>query len=113
MPVSQYQMQAVIDRARIPLNDAAKDRYLDADLLVYANEAIAKLRRMRADLFIGALAGNLTARVLGDFAPVEDAYVDAIADYVTARAETRDSEEELLSRATVFFSLFRATALGA
>lgn len=112
MPVSQYTMQQVIDRARIPLNDADKDRYPDEDLLVYGNEALAILRRRRADLFLGNLAGGMPALNLGDLLPFDDAYLPAVADYVTARAETRDSEEELISRATVFFGLFSASAGG-
>ena len=113
MPVSQHSMQYAIDRARIPLNDAAKDRYSDADLLMYANEAVQEIRIRRADLFLGSLGAPLTARVLADPVPLADGYVAAISDYVSARAETRDSEEELMSRATVYFSLFsRSTAGG-
>jgi len=112
VPVSQYTMQQVIDRARIPLNDADKDRYPDADLLVYGNEALAILRRRRADLFLGNLAGGMAALDLPDLLPFDDAYLPAVADYVTARAETRDSEEELMNRATVFFGLFSASAGG-
>jgi len=113
VPVSQYTMQQVIDRARIPLNDADKHRYPDADLLVYGNEALSILRRQRADLFLGNLAGGFAALDLSDLLPFDDAYVPAVADYMTARAETRDSEEELLNRATVFFGLFSRTTRGA
>jgi hypothetical protein len=112
VPVSQHTMQYAIDRARIPLNDADKDRYSDADLLMYANEALQILRLQRADLFLGSLGTPLVSRVLADPVPLADSYVVAISDYVTARAETRDSEEELMSRATVFFSLFTASAMG-
>jgi len=112
VPVSQHTMQYAIDRARSPLNDADKVRYSDADLLMYGNEALQILRVQRADLFLGSLGTPLAAQALGAYVPLADAYVPAISDYVTARAETRDSEEELMGRATVFFGLFRGMAMG-
>jgi hypothetical protein len=105
-------MQQVIDRARIPLNDSAKDRYSDTDLLGYANEALQRLRSVRADLFIGSLGTAFVNRTIGQTFPVDDVYAAAVADYVTARSESRDSEEELMQRATVFFSLFSAATMG-
>lgn len=112
MPVSQHTMHYAIDRARIPLNDADKVRYSDANLMMFANEALQILRVQRADLFLGSLDAPLTVLAQSDHVPLADAYVPAISDYVTARAETRDSEEELMGRATVFFGLFRAQATG-
>jgi hypothetical protein len=107
-----YTMQRVIDDARVPLNDPAPGvRYPDADLLKIANAAVLILRRRRPDLFFGrftALPGEMTA---GQNLPLDDEYFPAVVDYVVARAETRDDEEALKTRAAMFFQLFEG-ALG-
>lgn len=43
--------QAVIDAARIPLNDSAKIRYPDAEMMTYLNDGLQVLFAMRPDLF--------------------------------------------------------------
>lgn len=103
-----FTMQQVVDRARIPLNDADKVRYSDADLLGYANDAVKVLRRDRPDLFFGQFEALPGDKVLGDNLPVDDEYFPAVCDYVTARAETKDDEAALQTRATLFFNLFGA-----
>lgn len=106
-----YTMQRVIDDARVPLNDPSATRYPDTDLLKIANAAVLILRRRRPDLFFGrftSLPGELTT---GQNLPVDDEYFPAVVDYVVARAETRDDEEALKTRAAMFFQLFEG-ALG-
>lgn len=101
-----YTMQQVIDLARAPLNDAGKVRYTDADLLLYANQAILRVRDRRPDLFLGrwlALPSNL---VVGDNFPVRPELMSAVADYVTARAETRDDEFSETGRAVGYMAQF-------
>ena len=100
-----FTMQAVVDKARIPLNDSAKDRWVDADLLGYANDAIRVLRKGRPDLFFGQYLTLPGDKVLGDTLPVDDEHFVAVCDYVTARAETRNDEFALRQRATLFFQL--------
>ena len=98
--------QQVIDRARIPLNDADKVRYPDADLLAYANDAVLLLRQKRPDLFFGAWTLPAGEYAAGLNIPVDDVYFPALADYVTGRAETRDDEESMQQRAQSFLTLF-------
>ena len=97
--------QNIIDQARLPLVDAGKTRYTDAQALAYLNFGLMFLRGKRPDLFIGALSGNFTALALGDTVSLEQQYHQALADYVTARAETHDDEDAMNARAKDFFSL--------
>ena len=103
-------MQNIVDRARIPLNDAdpidANRRDTDATLLAHAKGAIETLRNKRPDLFFGsfsALPGE--ALVLGDPFPLPDEYAPPVQDYVTARAQLKD-DEAVAQSATTFFALF-------
>ena len=111
-----FTFQAICDRARVPLNDAAKDRYTDSELLTYAVDAYLLLRRHRPDFFITSFSSltDYSTLALGDNFPagVPDEYLPAIADYVTARAEMKDDEHVLAERAQTFFGLFRAGVIG-
>ena len=98
--------QQACDRARIPLNDSAKDRYPDADLLAYANDAILLLRQKRPDLFFGGWTIPPTEYGLGDALPVDDTFFPAVCDYMTGRAEFRDDEDAMQQRAQSFMQLF-------
>jgi hypothetical protein len=98
--------QQVIDRARIPLNDADKTRYPDADLLAYANDAILLLRQKRPDLFFGSWTLPVSEYLVGATLPVDDTFFPAICDYVTGRAEFRDDEDAMQQRAAAFLQLF-------
>ena len=102
-----FTMQAVLDRARIPLNDTGKDRYFDADMIVYANDAILRLRKGRPDLFIGLFLNYPSSSLaVGATFPLADEYVPAVADYVTARSQFVDSELTRNGMAAAFFALF-------
>jgi len=103
-----YTMQQLVDRARIPLNDADKDRYTDADLLGYAVDGLLIAVYKRPDLLIGnwTASSTYTALVLGDSFPLPDRYMPVLADYVTARAELVDDEHVDSQRATTLMSLF-------
>lgn len=100
-----FTFQAVVDRARIPLNDTAKERWSDGDLLAYANDSIKILRKVRPDLFFGQFLALPGDKVLGDTLPVDDEHFPSVCDYVTARAETRNDEFALKTRAELFFRL--------
>jgi hypothetical protein len=108
-----YTMQQIVDRARIPLNDADKDRYSDDDLLAFANEAVKVLRRERPDLFFGQYEALPADKALGDALPLDDEYAESVASYVTARAETVDDEHVNTGRARLFFELFNRGVGGA
>jgi hypothetical protein len=98
--------QQVVDRGRVPLNDADKTRYPDADLLAYANDGLLLVRKARPDLFFGNWNYQATEYALGTNIPIPDSYFVALADYVTARAEFRDDEDAMQQRAETFMKLF-------
>lgn len=101
-----FTVQQVIDRARVPLNDAAKTRYADSELTVYANDAYYMLRRYRPDFFLGqwkSLPDTLTTS--DEFPSIDLMYMPSIADYVTARAEFKDDEAVIAQRAQTMLSL--------
>ncbi len=103
-----FTFQQLIDRARIPLNDADKDRYPDSELLGYGIDAYLMLRRFRPDLFLGGWTlGSWSTYAVGTTFPnAPDEYLPAIADYVTARAEFKDDESVVVERAKAFYQLF-------
>jgi hypothetical protein len=103
-----FTFQTLIDRARVPLNDADKDRYTDAELLKYAVDAYLLLKRYRPDMFLAdwTLADWSTFAVGTTFPKAPDEYLPVIADYVTARAEFKDDEHVVAERAQAFYDLF-------
>lgn len=101
-----FTVQQVIDRARVPLNDAAKTRYGDPELTMYANDAYYMLRRYRPDLFLGkwsTLPASLATQ--DEFPGVDTMYLPSVADYVTARAEFKDDEAVIAQRAQAMLAL--------
>jgi hypothetical protein len=103
-----FTIQQLADRARVPLNDADKDRYTDAELLTYAQDAYLLALRHRPDLFIGqysALPSYSTLTLVSTF-PLSDQYFPIISDYITARAEMKDDEFVNSQRAAQFITLF-------
>lgn len=101
-------MQQVVDEARRPLNDDSKVAWEDAELLAYANRAISMLKGRRPDLFFGtftALPGTLASAATF---PLEDQFLPAVQDYITARAQFKDSEEAVKGAASAFYQLFDA-----
>lgn len=95
--------QEVIDLARVPLNDADKGRYVDTDLLRFLNAGLRTLKKNRPDLFIGTLGTPFVALALADTLPTPDHVDQAIADALTARAMTVDTEDT--ERVGAFFAL--------
>jgi hypothetical protein len=102
-------MQAVVDKAREPLNDDdatdANRRWPDATLLNHAIHGLLNAYRNRYDLFIGASAPSL-ALTLGSTFPLPDEYIQPLADFVTARAHGRDDETSNPGRAAAYLQLF-------
>lgn len=102
-----YTMQQVLDRARSPLNDSSKRRYPDAKLLEYANDAVRQLRQKRPDLFFGQFEALPGDKALGENLPLDDDYMPVVCDYIRARAETKDDDAALQSKAVAYFALFK------
>lgn len=102
-----FTMQEVVDKGRFPLNDDAKARFTDADLLAFANDAILLLRNRRPDLFYGqflTLSATEKLALSANF-PLSAEYVPVVSDYITARAETKNDESVLTERAALFMKL--------
>lgn len=102
----------VITLARDPLNDAAGDRYTDAQLLAFCRQALNEARRLRPDLFIGKFSVNLSALVATDALPIPDEFAQAIADFIAGRAELRDDEHVNSGRAVALAKLFSQALTG-
>lgn len=106
-----YTYQTIIDLARKPLNDADKARYSDEQLLLFANHGMLAIAKRRPDLFIGQWSSMPTGeKLLSDSFPLDPAYAQVVADYVTARAEMTDDEHANSGRAQVFVNLFGSEA---
>lgn len=82
----------IITQARALLQDVDATRYSDADLLVYANDALKMIRRIRPDVFIGKFKTPLAEYASGDTVPVGIEFDQAIRDYVVAYANMREAE---------------------
>lgn len=86
-------LQAVCDRARLALNDDAKERHPDADLLTYCQEGLGTLLDLRPDLFIGQFSTfNQESLTLTSNFPIERRYVPLLIDYIIFRCERIDNE---------------------
>lgn len=103
-------VQALLDRARIPLNDDEKVRYTDDELLRYFIEAMQLVMRKRPDLFIGSWQFVPSAMIVTDHVPIHEMYWQVLADYVTGRAESVDADMSAESRAMLFMNLSNAGA---
>lgn len=100
-----FTMQEIVDKGRQPLNDDDKVRYSDPTLLSYANDALLVLRNKRPDLFIGIYDALPEKLAIGATFPIGAEYVQVVADYVTARAESHNDESVVEERAAMFFKL--------
>lgn len=102
-----FTMQQVVDKARIPLNDADKTTHSDADLLGYANDGILLLRNKRPDVFFGSYLtlSTLEQLALSATFPLPSEYIPAITDYIVAMASSLNDESVITERASMFFKL--------
>jgi hypothetical protein len=103
-------MQNVVDMARLPLSDADKVRYTDLELLGYVNSALRTLRLKRPDIFYGQYGSAMADKAIGAAFPIDDMYIQAVADYATARCHVKEDEAAMLEKASSFFSLFKEQA---
>jgi hypothetical protein len=110
MATTYLTYRSAVDLARIPLNDASKDRYPDDVLLAFANQGVLQILKRRPDLFSGLLARlpdwRDGERLLGDAFPLPAEYLQTVADYITFRAETTDDEHVNSGRASAFARFF-------
>lgn len=100
-------VQQVIDRGRVPLNDAGKDRYPDLTLLDYLNDGLAEIYEVRPDLRFGSFGTPVAPLALGDTFPLSAAHEVAIKHYLVYRSEMTDDEHVNANRATQTYQLFQ------
>ena len=105
-------LQIIIDDARVLLNDADKNRYTDALLLRYANEAVSEAKRIRPDFFLGTFKTALSTFILSDTSPIPLEYEPYLKDYVIARANSQDDEYSIDGRASAFMQRFKTGMMG-
>lgn len=94
-----YTMQSVLDLARHDLNDDAKVRYTDADMLKHANDGIAKAYVMRPDLRFGNYPTAYTDLAATADCPLPIEYRQALASYVVWGMQSTDDAFVLDQRA--------------
>lgn len=104
-------MQAVVDLARVPLNDAKKVRYSDSVLLGYANSAIRRAYELRPDLAFDSYGTEYADLALDGTFPLSDKYKQTVADYISGRAEMKDDEAANSGRAQIHMQMFAAELL--
>lgn len=105
-------IQDVVDEARVTLQDAAKTRYSDAQLLRNANAALAEALRLRPDLFFSSLSAPLATYALVDTFPLPAQYLDPVQTFVAGRAELRDDEYAVDGRAAALVSMYKSSLVG-
>jgi hypothetical protein len=98
-------MQAVIDLSRKDLNDNAKKRYADNDLLLFLNNYVQTMIQQRPDLFIGKFSSLPGTLALTDNYPFPATFDRAGADYVIGRAHMINTEASSIERAGLYLSL--------
>lgn len=105
-------LQAVLDLARIELNDDDKSRWTDPVLLGYANSAIRQAFKVRPDLRLGSYATPFTDLAVGGTFPIPDDYKRAVADYIIGRAQSVENDEAEVGRSALFMGAFDKQMIG-
>lgn len=99
--------QSVIDRARVPLNDADKTRYSDTEMLSYLCDGIAEAYSLRPDLRFGSYtASAVTLFQPTDTFPLSAQHEVALQHYLIYRAENKDDENVNEDRETKSYQRF-------
>ena len=108
-----------VDQARMLLQDTdtSFQRYSDADLVAYLNNALAEAKRLRPDLFapsISSASFSYTTTDIGSATAltIDDMYFPAVVDYMAAYAELRDDEAVDTNRAAGLLQLFSVRLRG-
>jgi hypothetical protein len=106
-----FTYQTIVDLARIPLNDSDKVRYSDAQLMMFANQAMLAMSKRRPDLFIGQFSSMPNGEAgLADSFPIDPSHSQQVADWITGRAEMTDDEHADSGRAAQYVNMFTSEA---
>lgn len=99
--------------ARVGLNDRTEPvRWESNVILPYLNAGLQLLKVRRPDAFFGNYVASPAIAQLADSLPVDDAFLQPLADYVCARINMIDEEEASQALAGGFFSAFGAQVAG-
>lgn len=101
-----HTFQVVIDDVRVTLNDSDGTRYSTEQLMVYCNDALQEMYRIRPDLQFGNYNNNFVQYTVTDDIPLAHKFQHLINYYVVFRAELRDDEYADGTRAAAMRSLF-------
>lgn len=100
-------VQQVIDKGRVPLNDADKVRYSDVTLLGYVNDGVAEVYALRPDLRFGKFGQPVPDLALSDAFPLSAQHAVAMQHYLVYRAEMKDDEHVNTNREVKAYKLFQ------
>ena len=107
----------VLADARVILNDAAGDRYTDAQLVSDLNNAISMTKMLRPDTFkLGEVLPEFTTADLGlltptDF-PLPEIFYQSFVYYLAGNAELKDDEFAVDGRAMTLLAAYRRNLTG-
>lgn len=99
-------LQNVISSARADLNDSDGVRYIDSQMLEYANDGIQEGFRFRPDFRLGKYTNPSVAYGLNDEVPFPAQYQMLLKHYVCARCDLRDDEYSQDGRAAALLGRF-------
>ena len=105
-------MQDVIDLARFDLNDAAKNRNPDSDMLKFANDGLALIYEKRPDLKFGNYSAAFSALGTSSAFPLGEEWKPKLANYIVARAESADDQFVIDGRVKQSYEIFWKETLG-
>ncbi len=111
MAITGNQVEA---RARIGLNDRIEPFGWDSTsvILPYLNAGLEMLKVRRPDVFFGNYTASPSIVTLDDVLPIDDSYLQPLADYVCARCNMLDDEQASQALSNGFFSAFVAQVAG-
>lgn len=103
--------------ARVILNDAAGDRYTDAELVSDFNSAISMTKMLRPDVFkLGEVLPEISVADLeqnpATSFPLPEIFYQSFVYYLAGNAELRDDEFAVDNRAMVLLSAYRRNLTG-
>lgn len=83
----------IVSQARVLLQDTSSVRYTDAELMVYANDALKVIRRVRPDTFFNQYATAITDYTTSSTFPIGTEFEQSVRDFIVAYANMRESED--------------------
>lgn len=98
-------MQNVMDLARIDIADTSSARYPDANLIRFANDAVAQVLVMRPDLNWGNYGTAYVDLVATSSFPLPNEYRRPVADFVIMSTQKADDEFAVQAKAVQAFQL--------